>query len=911
MKPMFDKSKLNDILTANTSNIGYSIDKTILTKIPSFTEATQLGENIATQLTAKKDITSLLVDFCTIEESISKRILISCMNYTLSEEKYKTQNSGIESYKGYYYTNLNNIDIPNMKPLKDVIDKALSIFNGTTSTIIIKDQESADKIFSTLEEVNDAINKSKNRLANDILGDASFSDFNTFAMLAYNTYRSEIQLDIKLTPKEYSDRLDIATNGLDITKGYESKVIECIKALNTIATKISLPVSAFNIQVGDQVTAALEVLKNLLFCYACKYLYKSNLVYAAKADAIDEYFYSVACPTISGTKYTNDKLVADNINNLASMDSDTINLIVKDGDKYDIAGNLQEALMESFDDNININEIINIEEPFDDSAFIMESFYDKYNIVLENSIDTYYAQAINESIKSKLSFALKGEKSTPDQRKKAVSFAIPAIKTEITNKFKIAAPKLFRFLSPSTKDKSDFIKGDLSKLHIATFRYTNNIMDYILKISPLLLILSSGHKFIINTCSIADRLTKDMHNKGINCRIKVTVQDGLSSLTGLTGDIFIYNTAGSFINASKEDTSIQEGQLDQMAQSAMSAIKDKANSTDATSKFKHAWAIFLQFMDKVLNKFQTSMDTRIKNGTAFLNSNADTIKANMKTISGEISINNYQQGINNITNIKLPPIQQFLTNISNTVPSIEDIEKKVFPQFDPNNADKLTFVDYAKLQFVGGTNKSTQQLNSLPIDQMIGFCKNGAEYNNLVNSISNDIKAIDQAISQQINTLDQQAIQAKQQQQQNKQTTANGESTLEELKNYISNYLEAEGNNQPAKPEGNAGNTPVQNTNSQQQASNNGNTAVKDAMSINITNKDGNQMKAPAEKSPQQQAIANITTFAANYQLVTKLVHTAKMTAYENIYVNYMNILRTVASSNTNAQDNTQQNNNQ
>ena len=687
MKPAFTTDQINSILNAKVKTID-SIDKEYLISKKIFTEALdQADDFVATDIDDNTAVNNMIANIARTEESISKSILYSALQYTV----YGSKNCGAKSYRAYEYTNLDDKKTPNIdgliKVLQDVNDKAFKGVKVTRNGIIIETEQQATEFYTLLTDYTKAVEGVKYDTHNN-------EDSDNFAVYCYNLFRGGEEAKRKTwNCYELAPQNKIADNAASIVKAYEDQVIHAIELIREILSKLSLPVITAKAQEKNQLIYAMDFLKKMVICYSKCYLFKSNLMYAAKADAICEFLGLANVYAVDDSLHTDTK---------SSEDKDSV-------------------------------------------------------------FDMTFAEA---------------------------------------------------FDSITDEDNLEPVEASCNEM----------AMDYLYK----------------------------------------------NSLLEEAQEVYI------------ED-------IKQMAQNAVNNAKQAANDVntkDISGKFKRMWSMFMQFIQQISDKFKGSMDKRIKDANQFLNDNAQVIEKNKGDMTSEVTWSDYPKGIANIRNIKMPDYKQIIQAASKgAVTSIEDIQSKVFPQY---KAGDMSFVDYAKIQFLGGTEKRTTAINALNINEMITFCKDAGGYRDITESLTRDLGVIERETNTILDGLEKQKA-AEDNAQEQKPT---GEASYEEIRDYIKSYLEDENNGgtQNTNPH------PAQQQQNQQQA--NKDNPAKDAGKMDIKDKSGNEVNVPKEKSAEDSNAQAVTNTAQNYQNVLKAVHTAKMTAYENIFSNYMHVLRLIAKGN-------------
>lgn len=344
--------------------------------------------------------------------------------------------------------------------------------------------------------------------------------------------------------------------------------------------------------------------------------------------------------------------------------------------------------------------------------------------------------------------------------------------------------------------------------------------------------------------------------------------------------------------------------LNTAANKANTAAKAAEATGDSNTRFRKIWAAFLNFMNNIVNKFRTSMDQRIKNCSEFIDANQQKILENAKVIPGTVERPNYGEGLKLINSVKMPEAKTVLDPAATgTLTSVDQIGAMVkFGNAEWNpKTNKESFVDFAKNMFItGGTKPQTVALNSLNVQDMMKFCKDATGYNNLANALKDDLDAVSNATTDKLTQLASQQKVSNQAKEIQESKTENAVfKRYDNIESFIENYLDAY---QEAEKEGTA--TSSKGKNKQDSG---GETQDDKGQTISGVNTSGSGENA---KSDFSKTVIGAST---NFQNVLKSFHTSKLTAYEYIYVKYMEVLRVIANYNPNTQpaenNNNQQNN--
>lgn len=362
----------------------------------------------------------------------------------------------------------------------------------------------------------------------------------------------------------------------------------------------------------------------------------------------------------------------------------------------------------------------------------------------------------------------------------------------------------------------------------------------------------------------------------------------------LTKELMLQEAADKFYATYFDDPKlVYKEDMQQMAQQAANKLKQAYNDKgNLATRFRKIWAAFEQFLQNIFAKFKTSMETRIKDMQTYLSQNEEAIRTNGQNSNAIATFGDYKQGLKNIQNVVLPDISQLVADAEKgTIASVEDIQTRVkgfSHPFAPGGNNNFT--EFCKIQFYGTTNGKVDHPVKNIVGDAIEFCKDFKGYSDLVDKQTKEVAAVEKLISdkldkltqidkqqanQQDNSQQQQQQPAQPQQQapaqpaqpQGQQQSQHNSVTYEDIKNYIQSYLEAD------------------------QKDNGPGMSIQTPDGKPVTSGEGN-----ATSDPEKKAANAISTLAVNYQNVMRSVHTAKITAYERIYVDYSKLLKSLGN---------------
>lgn len=351
--------------------------------------------------------------------------------------------------------------------------------------------------------------------------------------------------------------------------------------------------------------------------------------------------------------------------------------------------------------------------------------------------------------------------------------------------------------------------------------------------------------------------------------------------------------------------------LNTAANKANTAAKAAEATGDSNTRFRKIWAAFLNFMNNIVNKFRTSMDQRIKNCSEFIDANQQKILENVKVIPGTVERPNYGEGLKLINSVKMPEAKTVLdpaaTGTLNSVDQIGAMIKFGNAEWNPKT-NKESFVDFAKNMFItGGTKPQTVALNSLNVQDMMKFCKDATGYNNLANALKDDLDTLSNATTDKLTQLaSQQKVSNEAQNTQASKTENAGVKRYDNIESFIENYLDAYQEYTTTAGQPTTTTEKKTDTSSKEESKSNPGGKTQDGgkgQTFSGVNTSGSGENAKSDFSK------TVISASTNFQNVLKSFHTSKLTAYEYIYVKYMEALRVIANYNPNAQP--AENNNQ
>lgn len=339
------------------------------------------------------------------------------------------------------------------------------------------------------------------------------------------------------------------------------------------------------------------------------------------------------------------------------------------------------------------------------------------------------------------------------------------------------------------------------------------------------------------------------------------------------------------------------------------------NSGGIIDKIINLWKKFWGWIkEKVLGLFKRNMESRIKQAVEFMNNNKQKIMNNVGHMDPSLKVTwqNYDNGIKSMQSNPLISADTYINDILNgkDSPQLVDLQKATIKTF--LNDGKVTFVQFAKTLFTGGEQEYTVQLTNIQeseINNMINFVTNNTNYKysdvekEQENAGNNLITLIDSA-KQKLSTTN--TTPSNPNEGNTSSSTESG--NYDDIKDYITNFLEGKG----TTPEGS----------SSQSGSSEGTVPKKSDSGTNVNNNqpkpgkvqvtsNGKNVSGGSENpDPNKEKIKQLNAFSTAYKSLIKDYCTAKLSAYEAIFVDRFKVLRIIANANPVQNANTTQQNN-
>lgn len=421
-------------------------------------------------------------------------------------------------------------------------------------------------------------------------------------------------------------------------------------------------------------------------------------------------------------------------------------------------------------------------------------------------------------------------------------------------------------------------------------------------------------------------LKNNLNIRKYNCTLCYSESINPKNSLEVLGTITLKPTRGYFeaMDYSREQDPVLEISVQGIKNAAQQA-KDKAAQKRGAvdmQKVQARWNTFVNFLQGIYKKYINNMQTRIAAGTQFMKTNYQNIKNFAPNAKGTVEWADHAKGLQNIRNIKFPNFaKQIETAANGTEVNILELQQAVDQTYNPANGK---FVDAMKAKFLGGPQKITTALKGINVDAVNNFLTDNTTYQSIMDQSDQTIKLLQTNIMNKMNELntkyeaEQKEKQAAEQQAQQKNsanqnptagapkattaakpaaggTTMTGQqpnqasadfSDFDEIKEFIQSYTEA-------TPQQQVSQTQQDKAQSDNKAASTMQIKDQNGVTTRSTSKDGNDLN--------MQGIKALSNLSLNIQNVISSVTTSKMTAYEQMYHNYMQAMKEINNQAANA----------
>lgn len=870
---MLSKKQLKSMM--NATNTAYTYRSSDFNGTKTFVEAV---ESIEFSKNPDANISKTIDSFCKVEQSISKSILFNTAKFSMHSPIYNE-----EAGCTYEYTFLEDNRIPNTNGIYNTLhicnEELQKYSNG-----FIKSVTEADELYHILSSICEKVKEQgSSKVEASVLCINNIDEIKkrSFAESCFLIFRGGISnptKEVVLNESLHNSLQSTADQIPDSIKEFESKYNKSVLEARLLLASLSKPVRCYNKQVQSQLESAMNKTRKVVLSYIMESFYKVNTAYASKADAIAE------CFDVEGYK-NNDLmsgLVADAFNTTTeSFEVDEYDTDIYTEDQNDI--------------------VLDTKAYYSSNESTMTSEYFTFSSILEDAVEEFY----QSNYKADSSQFILGLKSTEEDRTNLV--AEQAL-TSIQNSIGAYMAPLQISWDDSAVRENQFCEdgGDWA---IGSYKYFKNQKPKYLNEN-------------FDVCLLKNNLSIRKYNCTLCYSESINPKNSLEVL----GTITLKPIRGYFeaIDYSKEQDPVLEISVQGIKNAAQQA-KDKAAQKRGAidmQKVQARWNTFVNFLQGIYKKYINNMQTRIAAGTQFMKTNYQNIKNFAPNAKGTVEWADHAKGLQNIRNIKFPNFaKQIETAANGTEVNILELQQAVDQTYNPANGK---FVDAMKAKFLGGPQKITSQLSGINVDAINNFLTDNTTYQSIMDQSDQTIKLLQTNIMNKMNELNtkyeaaQKEKQAAEQQAQQKNaanqnptagapkattaakpaaggTTMTGQkpnqasadfSEYDEIREFIQSYTEATPQQQVSQTQQNKAQSDNKAASTMQIKDQNG-------VTTRSTSKDGNDLN--------MQGIKALSNLSLNIQNVISSVTTAKMTAYEQMYHNYMQAMKEINNQAANA----------
>lgn len=870
---MLSKKQLKSMM--NATNTAYTYRSSDFNGTKTFVEAV---ESIEFSKNPDANISKTIDSFCKVEQSISKSILFNTAKFSMHSPIYNE-----EAGCTYEYTFLEDNRIPNTNGIYNTLhtcnEELQKYSNG-----FIKSVTEADELYHVLSSICEKVKEQESsKVEASVLCINNIDEIKkrSFAESCFLIFRGGIPnptKEVVLNESLHNSLQSTADQIPDSIKEFESKYNKSVLEARLLLASLSKPVRCYNKQVQSQLESAMNKTRKVVLSYIMESFYKVNTTYASKADAIAE------CFNVEG--YKNNDL-------MSGLVADSFNTTTE---SFEIDDYGTDIYVEDTDDII-----LDTKAYYSSNESTMTSEYFTFSSILEDAVEEFY----QSNYKADSSQFILGLKSTEEDRTNLV--AEQAL-TSIQNSIGAYMAPLQISWDDSAVRENQFCEdgGDWA---IGSYKYFKN----------------QKPKYLNENFDVC-LLKNNLNIRKYNCTLCYSESVNPKNSLEVLGTITLKPIRGYFeaIDYSKEQDPVLEISVQGIKNAAQQA-KDKAAQKRGAidmQKVQARWNTFVNFLQGIYKKYINNMQTRIAAGTQFMKTNYQNIKNFAPNAKGTVEWADHAKGLQNIRNIKFPNFaKQIETAANGTEVNILELQQAVDQTYNPANGK---FVDAMKAKFLGGPQKITSQLSGINVDAINNFLTDNTTYQSIMDQSDQTIKLLQTNIMNKMNELNtkyeaaQKEKQAAEQQAQQKNATnqnptagapkattaakpAAGGTTMtgrqpnqasadfseyDEIREFIQSYTEATPQQQVSQTQQNKAQSDNKAASTMQIKDQNG-------VTTRSTSKDGNDLN--------MQGIKALSNLSLNIQNVISSVTTAKMTAYEQMYHNYMQAMKEINNQAANA----------
>lgn len=755
---------------------------------------------------------------------------------------------------------------------------------SSPSVINIKSVTEADELYHVLSSICEKVKEQQSsKVEASILCVNNIDEIQkrSFAESCFLIFRGGIPnptKEVVLNESLHNTLQSTADQIPDAIKKFESDYNKSVMEARLLLSSLSKPVRCYNKQVQSQLESAMSKTRKVVLSYIMESFYKINIAYASKADAIAE------CFNVEGYKnnVSMSGLVADSFN--------TTN------ESFDV---------DDYEDDTYVEEqndiVLDSNTYYSSNESTMTSEYFTFSSILEDAVDEFY----QSNYKADSSQFLLGLKSTEEDRTNLVAEqALTSIQDSIGA---YMAPLQISWDDSAVRENQFCEDG--GDWIIGSYKYFKNQKPQYLDESFDICLLKNNldiHKYNCTLC----------HAESVNPKNSLEVL-GTITLKPIRG----YFEAMDYSREQDPVLEISVQGIKNAAQQAKDKAAQKRGAIDM-QKVQARWNTFVNFLQGIYKKYINNMQTRIAAGTQFMKTNYQNIKNFVPNAKGTVEWADHAKGLQNIRNIKFPNFaKQIETAANGTEVNILELQQAVDQSYNPANGK---FVDAMKAKFLGGPQKITTALKGINVDAVNNFLTDNTTYQSIMDQSDQTIKLLQTNIMNKMNELNtkyeaaQKEKQAAEQQTQRQNatnqnptagapkattaakpaaggTTMTGQqpnqasadfSDFDEIKEFIQSYTEA-------TPQQQVSQTQQDKAQSDNKAASTMQIKDQNGVTTRSTSKDGNDLN--------MQGIKALSNLSLNIQNVISSVTTAKMTAYEQMYHNYMQAMKEINNQAANA----------
>lgn len=870
---MLSKKQLKSMM--NSNNTAYTYRSSDFNGTKTFVEAV---ESIEFSKNPDANISKTIDSFCKVEQSISKSILFNTAKFSMHSPIYNE-----EAGCTYEYTFLEDSRIPNTNVIYNTLhtcnEELQKYSNG-----FIKSVTEADELYHVLSSICEKVKEQQSsKVEASVLCVNNIDEIQkrSFAESCFLIFRGGIPnptKEIVLNESLHNTLQSTADQIPDTIKEFESGYNRSIMEARLLLASLSKPIRCYNKQVQSQLESAMSKTRKVVLSYIMESFYKINTTYASKADAIAE------CFNVEGYKnnVSMSGLVADSFN--------TIN------ESFDV---------DDYEDDVYVEEqndiVLDSNTYYSSNESTMASEYFTFSSILEDAVDEFY----QSNYKADSSQFFLGLKSTEGDRTNLVAEqALTSIQDSIGA---YMAPLQISWDDSAVRENQFCEDG--GDWIIGSYKYFKNQKPQYLDESFDICLLKNNLDIRKYNCTLC-------HAESVNPKNSLEVL-GTITLKPIRG----YFEAMDYSREQDPVLEISVQGIKNAAQQAKDKAAQKRGAIDM-QKVQARWNTFVNFLQGIYKKYINNMQTRIAAGTQFMKTNYQNIKNFVPNAKGTVEWADHAKGLQNIRNIKFPNFaKQIETAVNGTEVNILELQQAVDQSYNPANGK---FVDAMKAKFLGGPQKITTALKSINVDAVNNFLTDNTTYQSIMDQSDQTIKLLQTNIMNKMNELNtkyeaaQKEKQAAEQQAQKQNatnqnptagapkattaakpaaggTTMTGQqpnqasadfSDFDEIKEFIQSYTEA-------TPQQQVSQTQQDKAQSDNKAASTMQIKDQNGVTTRSTSKDGNDLN--------MQGIKALSNLSLNIQNVISSVTTSKMTAYEQMYHNYMQAMKEINNQAANA----------